>query len=314
MAPSKKFLTFPQQIEYLKNVKCIDISDEKAAVELLRQIGYFSLIGAYKELFRVPFTKKYKPGTAFDEIVSLYQFDAELRELFLKYLLQIERHIGNLIAYYFVELHGISQEEYMNPRNYNYTPRNMRTISGLIRKLHGAVYSSDYAHVSHYRSQYGNIPLWITTSVITFGSLSKMYSVLSQSLRSKICRHFPAVNQKQLERFLSVLTKYRNVCAHGDRLFSYRTVEQILDTPLHVKMELAKQGNQYIYGKQDLFAVVIAFHYLLPEEDFKKFKRKLNDEIVKVNKKLIHISESELMEHMGFPPNWKNITRYSISP
>ena len=68
------------------------------------------------------------------------------------------------------------------------------------------------------------------------------------------------VNQKQLERFLSVLTKYRNVCAHSDRLFTYRTVDQILDTPLHAKLNIPRQGNQYIYGKQDLFAVVIAFH------------------------------------------------------
>ena len=96
-----------------------------------------------------------------------------------------------------------------------------------------------------------------------------MYKVLPQPLRSKICRHFPAVHQKQLERFLSVLTKYRNVCAHNDRLFTYRTVDQILDTSLHAKMALPKRGNQYMYGKQDLFAVVIAFRYLLPKENFK---------------------------------------------
>ena len=90
-------------------------------------------------MFRIPFSKKYKPGTSFDEIVALYQFDAELRELFLKYLLQIERHIGNLIAYHFVEVHGISQTEYMNPCNYNNTSRNKKIIAGLIRKLHGAI-------------------------------------------------------------------------------------------------------------------------------------------------------------------------------
>lgn len=101
-------------------------------------------------------------------------------------------------------------------------------------------------------SKYGNIPLWVTTSVLTFGSLSKMYNVLAQSLRSKICRHFPNVNQRQLERFLSVLTKYRNVCAHGDKFFSYRTVDQILDTPLHSKLSIPQQGN---------IATSIAFEY-----------------------------------------------------
>ena len=120
MAASKEFLTFSQQIKHLKFDKQLDIANEKSAEELLQRIGYFSLIDGYKELFRIPFTKKSKPGTAFDEIVALYQFDSELRELFLKYLLQIERHIGNLIAYYFVELHGTSQAEYMNPANYNH--------------------------------------------------------------------------------------------------------------------------------------------------------------------------------------------------
>ncbi|WP_334294666.1 Abi family protein [Anaerobutyricum hallii] len=41
-------------------------------------------------------TKKYKAGTSFEEIVSLYKFDVELRELFFKYLLQIERQMRSL--------------------------------------------------------------------------------------------------------------------------------------------------------------------------------------------------------------------------
>ena len=314
MAGTKQFLTFSQQVEYLKSEKAIAVSDDQFAEEILQRIGYFALMGGYKELFRIPFTKKYKPGTSFDEIVALYQFDAELRELFLKYLLQIERHIGNLIAHYFVEAHGIFQAEYMNPNNYNNSSRNRKIIIGLIRKLHGAVTTTDYVHVNYYRAKYGNIPLWITTNVLTFGSLSKMYNVLEQSLRSKICRHFPNVNQRQLERFLSVLTKYRNVCAHGDRLFSYRTVDQILDTPLHSKLNTPQQGNQFIYGKQDLFAVVIAFRYLLPKDDFLVFKRKLFLEISRVNKNLLHITEDDLLERMGFPQNWKQISRYRLIP
>ncbi|XBX03587.1 Abi family protein [Enterocloster clostridioformis] len=313
MGVSKKFLTFSEQAEYLQSEKNIVIADRQRAEDLLQSIGYFPLINGYKELFRIPFSKKYKPGTSFDEIVTLYQFDANLRLLFFKYLLQIERHIGNLIAYYFVEQYGISQTEYMNPEHYNNTARNRKTIIGLMKKLYGAVTTTDYAYVNYYRSEYGNIPLWITTSILTFGSLSKMYNVLTQSLRSKICRHFPEVNQRQLERFLSVLTKYRNVCAHSDRLFTYRTVDQILNTPLHSKLFIPLQGNQYIYGKQDLFAVVIAFRYLLPKEDFMDFKRKLTAEITKATKNLVHITETELLEHMGFPYNWKNISRYSIS-
>lgn len=226
-------------------------------------------MGGYKQLFRIPFTKKDKPETIFAEIVASYQFDADLRELFLKHLLQIERHIGNLIAYYFIEAYGVSQNEYMNPNNYNNIPRNQNTIGGLVKKLYGAINFTEHDYVNYHRTQYGNIPLWVTASVLTFGSLSKMYHVLPQSFRSKICRHFPkANNQRQLERYLSVLTKYRNACAHGERLFTYKTVDQILDTPLHAKLKIPKKGSQYIYGKQGLFSVVIAFRDLLLKEDF----------------------------------------------
>ena len=62
-----------------------------------------------------------------------------------------------------------------------------------------------------------------------------------------------------------------------------------------------------------MFAVVIAFRYLLPNEDFLAFKKKLTFEITNVNKKLVHITEAELLEHMGFPKNWKAITRYHLT-
>ena len=104
----------------------------------------------------------------------------------------------------------------------------------------------------------------------------------------------------------------RNACSHGDRLFTYKTVDQILDTPLHAKLTIPRKGNQYRYGKQDLFSVVIAFRYLLPNKEFVTFKKRLVREVTKLNKKLIHITEPELLEQMGFPPNWKNITRYRL--
>ena len=61
-----------------------------------------------------------------------------------------------------------------------------------------------------------------------------------------------------------------------------------------------------------VFAVVIAFRYLLPGKDFLEFKRKLIKEIERVNRKVEHISEIELLKKMGFPKNWKNITKYHL--
>ena len=88
----KPFLTFDAQISYLENDKNLVIQDHDYAKTMLKQIGYFSLIGGYKAPFKNTTTRKYKDGTRFEDIVALYFFDENLREFFLKYILKIERH------------------------------------------------------------------------------------------------------------------------------------------------------------------------------------------------------------------------------
>ncbi len=313
MVHPKTFTTFSEQVEWLQNEKHLLVCDTQYAEETLKQIGYFPLMGGYKHLFRIPLTKKYKNGTTFEEIVALYEFDSELRELFFKYLLQIERHLRSLMSYYFSEMYGESQSAYLNINNYNHNRRTHNTIVRLNATLQRAVSTTDYEYVNYYRNTYGNIPLWVLVNVLTFGNLSKMYQVFPQSLQSKVCKNFGNINRKQMEQFLSVLTKFRNVCAHGERLFTYRTMDNISDLPLHQKLAIPKSGIQYQYGKNDLFAVVIAFRYLIPAKNFRSFKAKLSRLIDRASKKITHIDHAELLERMGFPPNWKDITRYRIT-
>lgn len=64
------------------------------------------------------------------------------------------------------------------------------------------------------------------------------------------------------------------------------------------------------YGKQDLFAVVIALRYLISNEDFKAFKSGLEKLINKVLKQCPHLTQEQLLKEMGFPVNWERIMRY----
>ena len=77
----KPFLSFQDQIDKLRS-KNLTISDPVYAERMLREIGYFGLIGGYKAPFKNPTTKKYRDGTTFESIVQLYKFDENLRELF----------------------------------------------------------------------------------------------------------------------------------------------------------------------------------------------------------------------------------------
>ena len=69
----KPFLTYEEQINNLVERKGMVISNRKYAFEKLEDISYFSLIDGYKNLFYNPMTRRYKPGTTFEDIVALYE-------------------------------------------------------------------------------------------------------------------------------------------------------------------------------------------------------------------------------------------------
>ena len=81
-----------------------------------------------------------------------------------------------------------------------------------------------------------------------------MYMLLPQDIQIKVSRNYQCVNEKQMVSILAVLVKFRNVCAHGERLFTYRTADSIPDLPIHRKLKIAQKGSQYVNGKNDLFS------------------------------------------------------------
>lgn len=292
-----------------KNLRIDDIGYAK---NILRQTSYYSLIGGYKDVFKNPTTKKYNDGTRFEDIVELYYFDESLRHLFLRYLIKVENEIKSQISYYFTEKNGEDQKEYLDTSNYNYVgKKNQRDIDRLIKILEGYVTKpTDYDYINHAQRKYGNVPLWVLTNALTFGNISKMYMLLPQDIQIKVSRNYLCINESQMVSILAVMVKFRNVCAHGERLFTYRTADSIPDLPIHKKLGITQKGIQYINGKNDLFSVVIALKYLLNNDWYRELMKDLKALIDKYLKKNNNITEQELYEKMGFPENWKMITRY----
>ena len=60
---SKPYLAIEQQLKVLTYNKGLIISDINTAREVLKDIGYFSLIGGYKRNFINPMTRKYEIPT-----------------------------------------------------------------------------------------------------------------------------------------------------------------------------------------------------------------------------------------------------------
>lgn len=216
-----------------------------------------------------------------------------------------------MLSYAFCEEYGAEQSAYLNKENYNYVgKRNQKDIDKLVIKLGNlANYNSDYNYINHSRERYGNVPLWVLLKAVTFGTISVMYQVQPSNIKSKISREYSGVNERQLAQLLRFLVRFRNVCAHGERLFSYRNMESIPDFPAHKKLAMGKAGEHYIGGKHDLFAVVIALRYLLSEEDFKNFREQLQQQIQVYFKEMHENTEYDILKKMGFPENWRDIAK-----
>lgn len=81
---------------------------------------------------------------------------------------------------------------------------------------------------------------------------------------------------------------------------------------MHAKLGIEKIEPDYACGKVDVFSTVIALRCLLRNDELKAFKAKL---VKCVNGYLSSdesIGEERLLEAMGFPAEWKKITRYKL--
>ena len=106
-----------------------------------------------------------------------------------------------------------------------------------------------------------------------------------------------------MHSFLSIMTKHRNVCAHGERFFNYTTKDSITDTIIHKKLRIPQVNGRYQKGKNDIFSEVIILKYFLDEEDFRNFYYELKHCIKKQN------PGNDILDLMGFPENWMAILR-----
>ena len=300
----KHFLSYEEQIDFLKEKKKLDIADVDFAKKTLFKTGYFPLINGYKEVFKNPATNHFYPGTRFEDIYELYRFDHDLRNVFIKYILIAERNVKSSLSYHFCFTYGDKQEDYLNASNYNNTGKQKSVIRVMLQIMQGQLrYDSDYVYIRHYMNKYHYVPLWVLLNVLTIGQLSKIYESQKGRVQIKVCRDFGPLKVNEMGKLLAVMTKFRNVCAHNDRLFDFRTKDAICDMNIHERLQIAKKSGRYQYGKNDLYAQTIILKLLLPEDEFKLFFHDLKSCFQK------HPVHQAVLERMGFPEKWDRIGR-----
>lgn len=309
----KQFKNLDEQIEIFK-FKGMIINDEKYAKKVLLRENYFFLNG-YRHLFVYSETdKRFKEGTTFEEMYSLFLFDRSFRNVLFKYLLVIENNLKSITSYQLSKKYGYRERDYLKTKNFTSDPKKQAQLNDLLKKMKRQirVNGSQHSATLHYVSNYGYIPLWILVKVLSFGIVSELYSVLKPEDQKEIANIYE-VDSETLMVYLPILANYRNLCAHEDILYENKTQKVIDDTVFHQLLRIKKEDDEYIQGKNDLFALIIIMKQMLRTEDFKNMTIELDNIIETLNYNLNTIDIHEVLNRMGFPGNWRDIANIERS-
>ena len=207
--------------------------------------------------------------------------------------------------------HGFKEQHYLNADNLVKDYSKSRQINDLIRKMKRQINVNGKQHAAtrHYITNYGYIPLWVVVKVLSFGIVGELYSVLQKDDQQEIADIY-GVNVRNMVDYLPIIANYRNLCAHEDLCFNNRNHKNIEPTKYHDMLNIPKnEDDEYIYGINDLFAIIIIMKQILKEENFNLMMNEISYELDILDGKLETIEINQVLEEMGFPINYKEIVR-----
>ena len=278
-------MTIDEQVENLKNNGLI-VDDEEYAKRILNDVSYFRLVKAYS-LNLKPKNGNYDNKKTFREIVDLYLFNANLRQIIFPEIEKIEVNVRCRIANYFSEQYGVLG--YLESKNFVddvYYKEFMEDIEQEIRR------NSKAPFVRNFRENYegGNLPIYALVEVFSFGTLSKFFKNMHNKDKKEIAKTF-GVGYTYFESWLESISYVRNICAHYGRLYNAKMAK----TP-----KLYKEYTQAGIGNNRIFGVLLCMKNLLKSDS-------QWDLFVDKIEMLLDKYESVQINTMGFPENWKKI-------
>ncbi len=304
---SKEFKNLDEQIKILQN-KGLTIDDIPYAKEILLRENYFFLNG-YRHLFmKSSSNKTYIKGATFEEMYSLFLFDRSFRNILFKNILIIENNVKSIISYQMSLKYGYRERDYLSPKAFTNNPERSRQVNDIIHKMKRQIKNNAMQHsaTKHYAENYGYIPFWVLVKVLSFGIIGELFTILKKDDQEAIAGKYN-LDVDTFSNYLIMLSNYRNLCAHEDIVYENRTQRKIDDTKYHRLLKIDIVNDEYIYGKNDIFALIIIIRQMLKDDEVKNFVYEVKRILNNLDYNLKTISINKILDRMGLPKNWEEI-------
>ena len=276
-------MTIDEQINNLKSLGLI-INDDIYARKILNDISYFRLIKAYSLNLKVK-NGRYKDNIKFEQLVELYLFNSNFRQIIFPQIEKIEINVRCRISNYFAENYGVLG--YLNLNNFVNNIYHQIFISDISEEIKR---NSKAPFVKNFRDNYetGNLPIYALVEIFSFGTLSKFYKNMKNQDKKAIAKSFNT-GYTYFQSWLESISYVRNICAHYGRLYNAK----LSKTPM-----LYKEYSEAGIGNNRIFGVLLCIKHLLKDD------RHWNLFVDNIQM-LFDKYESVDIKTMGFPQNWK---------
>lgn len=302
----KTFKTLEEQIKILES-RGLVINDYDKAKDILLKENYF-FVNGYRHLLIDKTTNLFVKNATFEELYSIFTFDRRIRNIMFKNILIIENNIKSIISYQLSKKYGYREKDYLNPKHFRQESFKLSQVNDIISKMKRQIRLNGKQHraTMHYISNYGYIPMWVSVKVLSFGIISELYTILKSDDQNEIASLYH-LDSNNLSIYLSLLANYRNLCAHEDILYDHKTQRSIPDNRYHQLLEIPKNDDEYCYGKNDLYAIIIILKQLLSETEFRDCVNEISYEMDILNGKIDSVDTKAILNKVGFPDNWRDI-------
>jgi len=288
----KPWKSYDQQVVLLQS-RGLMIDDPKAAAALLAHINYYRFSG-YCLTFETA-RHVFAPGTRFEQVAALYEFDRILRDLVSEALEVVEVDVRTAVAYHFGERHGafghVTPAAFFSGFNH----------AEWLEKLREESRRSSEIFIDHYKiryREYPDLPIWTATEIMSFGGVSHMVSGMQRDDQIAIARRY-GVHSTVLGSWLHHLVYMRNLCAHHLRLWD-RTASITPDVPVKV----AAWKPPYLPRADRLFGTLLILNFLMGRcPSVKPFAAEWRARLAKLID--APVPGTDPLRALGLNPNWK---------
>jgi len=273
--------SFEKLVHILKSRELI-VQDDDLAIRTLRRINYYRLSAYGLSLKR---DDAFFPGTTFEHLLALYEFDQRFRYVIMEIVEQVEIAFRTHVSYHIAHKYGAMG--HLDTRHYD---NHDEFIIGLDKEIG----RSQELFIKHHIEKYeGQVPVWVAVEVLSFGALSKLFSNMKSEDQNAIARCNYKVPAKYLVSWLKCLSYIRNICAHYGRLYN---------RPLTSKPRLNRYAREALgLEPSRVFAILYILKELIPN------RRAWMGYVTRFEALLTEFQEVVELRRIGFPEDWESI-------